>query len=351
MWKSSCAKSTHLKKVKEVIRAMILGNAVSINFALWKEIWQTNKDKEVKILAEACIKIQRQHRAKLKRRSENRAAVNVRKQIKYRLLRVCETQETTLDVNESTDQAEPAASTDTEAGSLAVFLLEGAMEKAHDDAEKARLRQVVRIAKSKSIVLPDEPGYGTESVRDEIYRIVDILDPIDRVKLRPKIESVRVKKRDDDDDDDDDDDESDMEEEKREGERADGAEVDGSPRKAPAKQPSVGPGKLAELGSALDDLVSKIASATPNPDKIQKQAELDAYEREALQQPAGTRLHQMAEKAKGFIDRALKPEEKSQALHNKFIVDERITVLDELDSAMELFLNAVDKKRTDDQTW
>jgi hypothetical protein len=53
----------------------------------------------------------------------------------------------------------------------------------------------------------------------------------------------------------------------------------------------------------------------------------------------------------GFIDRALRPEEKSQALHNKFIVDDRITVLDELDSAMELFLNAVDKKRSENQSW
>jgi hypothetical protein len=43
---------------------------------------------------------------------------------------------------------------------------------------------VVRLAKSKSTILPEEPGYGTESVRDEIYRIVDILDPIDRVKIR-----------------------------------------------------------------------------------------------------------------------------------------------------------------------
>ena len=53
----------------------------------------------------------------------------------------------------------------------------------------------------------------------------------------------------------------------------------------------------------------------------------------------------------GFIDRALRPEEKSQALHNKFIVDDRITVLDELDSAMELFLNAVDKKKSENQSW
>lgn len=51
-------------------------------------------------------------------------------------------------------------------------------------AEMAQNGQVVRIAKSKSTILPEEPGYGTESVRDEIYRIVDILDPIDRVKLR-----------------------------------------------------------------------------------------------------------------------------------------------------------------------
>ena len=52
-----------------------------------------------------------------------------------------------------------------------------------------------------------------------------------------------------------------------------------------------------------------------------------------------------------FIDRALRPEEKSQALHNKILVDDRITVLDELDSAMELFLNTVDKKQTENQTW
>ena len=32
--------------------------------------------------------------------SDNRVAVNQRKQIKYRLLRVCETQQTTLEVNE-----------------------------------------------------------------------------------------------------------------------------------------------------------------------------------------------------------------------------------------------------------
>lgn len=49
--------------------------------------------------------------------------------------------------------------------------------------------QVVRIAKSKSVILPEEPGYGTESVRDEIYRIVDILDPIDRVKIRSVLPS------------------------------------------------------------------------------------------------------------------------------------------------------------------
>jgi hypothetical protein len=72
-----------------------------------------------------------------------------------------------------------------------VFLLEGALEKAQTEADKARLRSVVRIAKSKSTVLPSEAGYGTESVRDEIYRIVDILDPIDRVKLRPRIASIR----------------------------------------------------------------------------------------------------------------------------------------------------------------
>ena len=48
-WKDLCAKSLRLKRVKEIIRAMILGNAVSINFGMWKDIWRTNKDKEVKV--------------------------------------------------------------------------------------------------------------------------------------------------------------------------------------------------------------------------------------------------------------------------------------------------------------
>ena len=51
------------------------------------------------------------------------------------------------------------------------------------------------------------------------------------------------------------------------------------------------------------------------------------------------------------VCRRLRPEEKSEALHNKFIIDDRITVLDELDSAMELFLNAVDKKKAEDEAW
>ena len=192
-WKSACGEKRQMEKKREIIRAMLLGNAISTIFREWKNIWQTNKDHEAKILTEACIKIQRQHRARMKKKSESRAAVNQRKQIKYRLLRVCETQETTLDVSQAEHErlsrtlssaSQKQELEDTEGGSLAVFLLEGALQKAQDETEKARLRNVVRIAKSKSTVLPDEPGYGTESVRDDIYRIVDILDPIDRVKLR-----------------------------------------------------------------------------------------------------------------------------------------------------------------------
>jgi hypothetical protein len=37
-----------------------------------------------------------------------------------------------------------------------------------------------------------------------------------------------------------------------------------------------------------------------------------------------------------WTHRMLRPEEKSQALHNKTIIDERITVLEDLDSAMEV---------------
>ena len=37
-----------------------------------------------------------------------------------------------------------------------------------------------------------------------------------------------------------------------------------------------------------------------------------------------------------WTHRMLRPEEKSQALHNKTIIDERITVLEDLDFAMEV---------------
>ena len=40
--------------------------------------------------------------------------------------------------------------------------------------------QVVRIAKSKGTIAPDDEGFGLESVRDDITRIVDLIDPIDR---------------------------------------------------------------------------------------------------------------------------------------------------------------------------
>ena len=39
------------------------------------------------------------------------------------------------------------------------------------------------------------------------------------------------------------------------------------------------------------------------------------------------------------VHQALKPEETSKALNKKYVVDDRITVLEELDSAMEVFLN------------
>ena len=47
--------------------------------------------------------------------------------------------------------------------------------------------------------------------------------------------------------------------------------------------------------------------------------------------------------------RTLRPEEKSKALHNRFVVDDRVSVLEELDSAIEIFLNTVDKKKMEDQ--
>ena len=41
------------------------------------------------------------------------------------------------------------------------------------------------------------------------------------------------------------------------------------------------------------------SAGTSNPDALQDQRELDAVEKEALVQPMGTHLHQIAEKAKG----------------------------------------------------
>ena len=117
---------------------------------------------------------------------------------------------------------------------------------------------------------------------------------------------------------------------------------DNAPDSMANTKPQLGPGKLAELATALDGLVHKITAglhkaliiphhqfhaiifsfhfllssfnimsmylpATTNPSAVQDQRDLDAVEREALNQPMGTHLHQIAERARGFIDRELRP--------------------------------------------
>ena len=343
MWKTSCGKKRHEKKVMEIIRAMILGNALSQIFGLWKSLWMDNKDREALVLGEACKKIQRKFRERMKHRKESRVAVNQRKQIKYRLLRVCEMQETTEDLAEgiqripSDPNFKPEESVTEESGSLAVFLLEGAMQKAQDETEKARLRNVVRVAKSKSSVEPNEEGYGIETVRDDIYRIVDILDPIDRVKLRSKIESVSARNDilEEGDDSDSISEEDEEDEELEEDVKSAGKKTARTrERELRAK---IGPGKLSELGTAVDSLIGKITQTASNPDHVQEQQvsgpchirhtscsknvlrvpapspdhrndmflsiqTLDAYERKLLNESEGSRLHQVAEKTRKFID-------------------------------------------------
>lgn len=56
---------------------------------------------------------------------------------------------------------------------------------------------------------------------------------------------------------------------------------------------------LSSASSLLLLLLLVYSAGTSNPDALQDQRELDAVEKEALVQPMGTHLHQIAEKAKG----------------------------------------------------
>lgn len=49
---------------------------------------------------------------------------------------------------------------------------------------------MVRNAKAKASVRPDEEGFGVNSVRDEVTRVVDILGPVDKAKLRIMLEKL-----------------------------------------------------------------------------------------------------------------------------------------------------------------
>ena len=82
------------------------------------------------------------------------------------------------------------------------------------------------------------------------------------VELRSRIESVAAHKRKDAQDDSDDDDEEEEEDEAGEEEAASSG---GSPRKDRKLKLKVGPGKLVELGDAVDTLIHKIVEGTRSP--------------------------------------------------------------------------------------
>lgn len=61
-WKQRCVKSIHMKKAKEILSFLVQGGSASANFYAWWDIIYDRKDREVEILTNACIKVQRRYK-------------------------------------------------------------------------------------------------------------------------------------------------------------------------------------------------------------------------------------------------------------------------------------------------
>jgi len=99
-WRESARRSSNLSHVKEVMRAMVVGNSLSVSFDAWRDLWAAKKAGSLKAVESAVLRIQRGYRQRRQRKLESRLAVSQRKQIKFRMLRLCEGQETTAALSE-----------------------------------------------------------------------------------------------------------------------------------------------------------------------------------------------------------------------------------------------------------
>ena len=151
-WRQLCQRKRSVERVKDVIRGMLRSGNLSLNFAEWRAVAQSKRDREAETLSRACVAIQRAYRERVRRRDSLRRLVNRRRAIKTQLFRLCDSVDPLVRVYTRDPLAELAAAAagggaDAAAAaeqprSFAVCLLEGAVEAATSEAERARLRQV-----------------------------------------------------------------------------------------------------------------------------------------------------------------------------------------------------------------
>lgn len=367
-WKQSCVKSLHMKKAKEILSFLVKGGSASANFYAWRDVIWEKKDKEVEVLEGHCIKLQQRFRARQKLREEERARANVRKQLKYQLLRVGESIAPAVSRYASLFEGSPdfevpepkrplpadtpaftrqptgasagkgeggaasrAASSasalaaegqgepEVERPSLALMMLKGAIENTGDDLERARLRGVVRIAKAKASVLPGERGFGTSSVRDDVTRVVDVLAPVDGVRLRVALEGLEAETL-----------------------RSKARAGDGNYHKDEELV-----SWLTKASSAVENLVEKVVKRSIAKGSVQPVNELASLNAEA-----GS-VHTVALRARKFIDAKLASKLKPGVEGKQELSDhvDDAAVLDDLDSALEKLLTEMEKQRAESQEW
>jgi len=343
-WRDRSSKQKSLARVKEVIRAMILGNSLSINFEQWKSVWEENKLGTMKVMEDAVLKIQRGYRMKNARKAEGRLAVSQRKQIKYKMLRLCEGIETTAELSQDDASMswmhgglpDPPADADAPqvGGSLAVYMLQGAMETSTDDSEKSRLRQMVRIINAKASVQPGEAGYGAASIRDDIARVVDLIDPVDRTSLRATLDEMKAQN-------------ADAQEEKLVAEMLaieSGVAVVAPPVDAEFR--AVSPGHLEKLAGAVKNMVTKLTEVKEPMGKIQKENDFDASS-----EAESSQLLAVAQRADQFLSSVIKPEGRSATFKDPIIVDDEINYLEDLDTACEALLSKIERHKAQQGQW
>lgn len=165
------------------------------------------------------------------------------------------------------------------------------------DAYVLVLPQVLRTSKSKPAAGPDDPGFGTDSVRDAVGRVVDIIDPTDKAQLRARL-----------------------------------TELANDPQ---ARIEARARGELGVLASAVDDLVAQITAAKAGNDAKTRTSDVGPAERAALAGEDGARLEEKAIAVRDSIAAALgRPEELSIAVKDSLVTD-AVGRLDELDLVMD----------------